>query len=406
MKILMVNRVLYPRSASETVMFRLADALRALGHEVSFFAQDDARNAALPGAYVVKQMPVGRVAALKRVMYDKGAMECMRQRIRADRPQLALVFQVNRTLSFSVVDALKQKGIPTYVVVTDYTPLCPARTMTRHGRNCNACAARHSFWPCVIHRCLEDHRARSLLGAAEAWQMRQRCRWNLPTGYLVPSDYHRRLLEKSRFTAKPIRTVNLPVDETRFAGFVPKKGDYFLFVGAVETRKGLMTLLRAMAQCVCSLPLAIIGDGPELPAFRRKAAELGLQGRVSFHGQLSSDAVRQAMAEALCVITPSECEEIAPWALLEAQLLGKPAIASRFGVLPERVQEGKNGLLFDPGDSLALAQCLDHMAAMEAGDYQAMAQKTREDALCRYSMRAYACRVLEAVGVNCAGQEE
>ena len=57
MKILMVNRVLYRRSASESVMLCLADTLQRMGHHVAFFAQDHPANPILPDAYVISHRP-------------------------------------------------------------------------------------------------------------------------------------------------------------------------------------------------------------------------------------------------------------------------------------------------------------------------------------------------------------
>ena len=53
--------------------------------------------------------------------------------------------------------------------------------------------------------------------------------------------------------------------------------------------------------------------------------------------------------------------------------------------------------MFHQGDSLALAQCLDDLADMDDGAYQQMCQAAREDALRKYSPRAYAERILAAL---------
>jgi glycosyltransferase involved in cell wall biosynthesis len=50
-------------------------------------------------------------------------------------------------------------------------------------------------------------------------------------------------------------------------------------------------------------------------------------------------------------------------ALVEAGVLGVPAIASDHGAIPELIEHGSTGLLFTPGDADALAACVDRMAA-------------------------------------------
>ena len=393
MKILMVNRVLYRRSASESIMLCLAETLQRMGHHVAFFAQDHPANPSLPDAYVISPPPQGRLQATRRLIRDKGAKKCMHDRLAADRPDLALVWQVNRSLTYSVVEALHEAGVPTWVVLTDYTPLCPARTLTWQGEPCQQCM-RGSFLPCVRRRCLDDRRGRSLLGAWENRYLRLTGRYNLPQGYLAASTYHQLLLERGGFTHQPIVNVELPLPESAFAPQRTLRGAFFLYVGALVERKGLSTMLRAMSQCINGLMLVVAGDGPHLERFRRLAAQLGVESRVRFLGQLPAKSLRRVMAEALCLVVPSACEEIAPWALLEAQAIGKPAIVSDRSVLPERVTDGRSGRVFHQGDSLALAQCLDDMADLSDEAYEQMCLAAREDATRRYHPDAYAGRIL------------
>ena len=101
------------------------------------------------------------------------------------------------------------------------------------------------------------------------------------------------------------------------------------------------------------------------------------------------------MAQCLCLIAPSACEEIGPWALLEAQAMGKPAIVSDFGVLPQRVQAGKTGLVFRTDDVLELAQCMDEMVEMEDAPYQAMCRAARAAAKKRYHPDVFAAKILK-----------
>lgn len=74
--------------------------------------------------------------------------------------------------------------------------------------------------------------------------------------------------------------------------------------------------------------------------------------------------------------------------------LGKPAIVSRFGVLPERVTEDENGWVFPAGNVPALAQQLDDMADLPEEDYLKMCDKARMKAVEEYDVRAYAERIL------------
>lgn len=58
------------------------------------------------------------------------------------------------------------------------------------------------------------------------------------------------------------------------------------------------------------------------------------------------------------LIFPSIWYENCPLVIHEAFLAGIPVIASRLGSIPEFIHDGKNGLLFNPGDSADLAEKL------------------------------------------------
>ena len=88
---------------------------------------------------------------------------------------------------------------------------------------------------------------------------------------------------------------------------------------------------------------------------RRTAAELGLDGRVHFHGQLRD--VRPLLARAGLFVLPSLTEGVS-LTLLEAMASGLAVVASRVGGNPEVVADGETGLLTPAGDPAALAAAL------------------------------------------------
>lgn len=398
MRILMINRVLFPRSAVENVMFRMAHAFEAQGHEICYFVREHEENLLLEGSYAAPRRNPGeenRFKAMWRTISDDDVLLCLDRLIEELHPDMALVFSVSRTLTYSTLDVLKHWGVPTYLMMLDYSLLCPARTFTRDDLECKSCA-RGCFLPCVYHRCLDDDRKRSLLGALEARYLRMTRRHSLPTRYLVPSDYHRDMLLAANITSSVIESVDLPLPEDAFAVQERKKrGSYFLYVGTLSERKGIATLLRAVHQSVNSVSLMIAGNGRDADAFRQLAQELGIEDRVDFVGQVPGRQIRQLMAQCLCLVAPSCCEEIGPWALLEAQAMGKPVIASDYGVMPQRVENGKTGMIFRADDSLELAQCLDEMTEMDDEAYQAMCRAAKADAKKRYHPDAYAKRILK-----------
>ena len=401
MKLLMINRVLYPLSAAESAMLRLGRTLEQMGHEISYFVREHPKNLTLENVFEAPMPAPGEesvLKAMKRMLRDEDVYQRLTALVKQDRPDCAIVYQVNRTLTYAVLEALRDQHIPAYVMLMDYTPLCPARTMTHQDVECRRCL-KGGFVPCITSRCLESDMLRSLMGAVEQRYLRYTRRYSMPEKFFVPSAYHQEMMERAGFTDSPVVNVELQLPVEAFDGQeMTERGEYFLYVGSLVARKGLQVLLHAMSLCVTSTPLLVVGDGPDMEEMKRLCDRLRITRRVKFMGQVPAKSVRQLMARCLCMVTPSLCEEIGPWALLEAQALGKPAIVSDCGVLAERVMDEYTGLIYPADDCLALAQCLDEMTEQDDAAYVSMCDAARAEAARKYHPMLYAERILKEIG--------
>jgi glycogen(starch) synthase len=138
-------------------------------------------------------------------------------------------------------------------------------------------------------------------------------------------------------------------------------GDLPLFVcaGRLEPSKGIRHALRALALVTNSghpVRLAIFGGGPERQRLEALARELGLARSVVFKGPQPHDILARYLAAADAFVFPTELNEAAPLAPLQALACGTPVIASGVGSVRELIdRSGENGLLVQPGKPEALA---------------------------------------------------
>ncbi len=127
--------------------------------------------------------------------------------------------------------------------------------------------------------------------------------------------------------------------------------------------KGHAVLLEAMARAAVAGPppvLAVIGTGSEEPALRRRAADLGLGGRVRFLG--FRNGLDRLLEDAAAAVLPSlDGSEGFPNSVVEFLAKGKAVAASRVAGVPEAVTDGVEGLLVPPGDPAALAGALERI---------------------------------------------
>ena len=175
-----------------------------------------------------------------------------------------------------------------------------------------------------------------------------------------------------RFRTRPLADAVRAV-ASRF-GLTPRS--YLLYVGKVETRKNLSTLLRAMARRGPGAPLVVAGpDGQGASGIMAEIHALGLAADVTMTGHLDTE-LPALMAGALALVHPSEYESfgLPP---LEAMSLGTPVIASRAGALPEVL--GDAAILLGPHDVEAWAESLTRLQA-DGGFASALAEKGRSHA--------------------------
>ena len=135
---------------------------------------------------------------------------------------------------------------------------------------------------------------------------------------------------------------------------------YFMYAGMLIYLKGIHDLIRAMHEVLQKHPqikLVIAGKGAEEQKLRSLAHELGITEHVMFAGHLDQSMLATYMKNCLALILPSLTEGL-PRVVIEAQLLGKPVIASRVGGIPEIIADGETGFVVEPQDGQTLARAM------------------------------------------------
>lgn len=137
-----------------------------------------------------------------------------------------------------------------------------------------------------------------------------------------------------------------------------------LFLGNLIARKGLHTLLDALAAVEAPWTLSVIGGAPE-PGYAARvqgqAARLGLRERVHWRGPVSDDEVRAALLTHQALVVPSSYEGFGI-AYLEALRFGLPVLATTAGAAPELITHAREGALVSPNDSDSIAAVLNRWA--------------------------------------------
>jgi glycosyltransferase involved in cell wall biosynthesis len=129
-------------------------------------------------------------------------------------------------------------------------------------------------------------------------------------------------------------------------------------VGRLNEIKRHDLLIRAFAlvrKQFTGAHLLLVGDGPLRSNLSQQADALGLSQYVHFVGYQAATA---PYFHAMQVFALTSRSEGMPQALLEACVAGVPVVASRVGGVPEVIENGRTGFLFDPGDEAGLSNSL------------------------------------------------
>jgi len=132
-------------------------------------------------------------------------------------------------------------------------------------------------------------------------------------------------------------------------------------IARLEPQKGHYYLIDAMPLIIKKYPnfiLNIVGAGNLENELKNQAKDLGLQDHVVFWGRRTDpENILPAMA---LFILPSIWEGLGI-AILEAQAVGVPVLASKVGGIMEIIESGKTGLLFAPKNSEAIFQSIEKL---------------------------------------------
>lgn len=165
-----------------------------------------------------------------------------------------------------------------------------------------------------------------------------------------------------------------------------------LFVGRLVSWKGADTLVSAfynLTKTELNAMLYIVGSGPQEASLRRRVIEHGLGDRVSFLGYQANPEAYMRMSD--LVVVPSINEPFGR-VVLEAFHAYTPVVASNSGGIPELIEHGNNGLLFEPHNHEDLARQM-HRVLTNPSLAKSLAKAARQTLRERFGQELYAHRL-------------
>ncbi|MDH5523362.1 MAG: glycosyltransferase family 4 protein [Desulfobulbaceae bacterium] len=361
MKILLANKFFHLNGGSETVFFQEREFLLKQGHKVVDFSMADERNLDSPFAssfvpninYQNSKGIKDKLGQGASLIHSPIAVKNISQLAQQEKPEIAHLHNIYHQLTPSIIPALKKQGIKVVLTLHDYKLVCPGYLALKNEAICNDCAGRN-FWKPFTTNC-QNSRLQGLLLAAEAMFHQWRGSYDGVDLFIAPSRFLADLVGK-RIAPKKIRVLRNGIDVDRFQPNYQDQG-YGLYFGRLSKEKGVTTLLAAHRQLATEIPLKIVGTGPLADELQTRYP------KAEFLGYKTGRELNELIANAAFVVVPSEWYENCSMVVLEAMALGKPIIGSRIGGIPEQIEDGQTGFLFEMGNEAELADKMKILAS-------------------------------------------
>ena len=267
------------------------------------------------------------------------AYQIVRRILKKERPDVVHIHNA-RGLSLSTFRAVKSLDLPLVLTAHDYSLVCPRYSLLKvSGEICRS--------PLPI--CRVVNRVKKLLVD------------NKPDVVTAPSQF---VIDKLRETglfnnSRSLRLFNaIGLDGAR-----PARKNYetidILYSGQLTKVKGVHILISAFKQINCkNIRLHIAGRGNY--AERLKEIADG-DSRITFHGFMEWEELKGLYEKASVTVVPSIWYEPFGLIMIESFKYGTPVIGSNIGGIPEIVEDGYNGLLFEAGN---VNQLKDKLASL------------------------------------------
>lgn len=361
MKVLIVNKFLYPNGGSETYIFEIGKELEKLGHEVQFFGMEH------KGRIVGNNMNAytsdmdfhtGKLAKLLypfKILYSFEAKKQIRKVLDNMKPDVVHLNNINFQITPSIIDEIcdyrKKTGRNVKIISTahDYQWVCPNHMMRIPSAdvNCDRCIGGKNG-NCSKNKCIHNSKVKSILGTVEANLYRMKKTYAKVDKIICPSEFlysqfsRDNILKGDKLIAKHnffIRSEDY--DKVRT---LPKQ-EYVLYFGRYAKEKGMGSLITAVKN-LPEIPFVFAGSGP---------LEADLRGieNIENRGFLSGEELHTLIRQAKFSIYPSEWYENCPFAVMESISYGTPVVGANIGGIPELIStdDAPTGQLFTSGDA-------------------------------------------------------
>jgi glycosyltransferase involved in cell wall biosynthesis len=365
MKILLINKFLYPKGGDAICSLATGKLLEQKGHQVVYWGMQHPDNPEYQYKnYFVDNVDYLKKSSLKKqiqtglnVLYSFEAKKKVEHLVIKEEPDLVHLNNFAHQISPSILHVFKKHRIPVVMTMHDFKLVCPVYSLLSNYKVCEKCS-RGRYYHCLLNRCTKDSLAKSFINTAEMYLHHNIMQiYKLIDVYIAPSKFLKDKVIQMGFKARIEHLSNFIDDDQSQTINTPAKKEIIYF-GRLHQEKGLITLIKAVEGL--DIKLKIIGEGPQKSELESLIKEKEFT-NIELKGYMKKPQLKKEINNASFTVLPSESYENNPLSVIESFALEKPVIGSRLGGIPELVQDEKTGLTFTPGDSADLCKKINYL---------------------------------------------
>ena len=356
MKILLINSHHKPDGGTERYYFDLSKLLKSKGHKIAYFSMLDLKKEkTIWKRFFVSNIDfdIGGIGSmirkLGRMFYSWESKKKIAQLLDDFKPDIVHINNIYFYISPSILGEIKKRGIPIVQTVHDYQLISPNIILFYKGRICEI-TKKHRYYKTFLNRNVKGSYIASLMAVIASYtQHIFRFYERHIDLFIAPSTFMRnKMIEYGIDQNKIVVFPNFVYPPRKYV--ISSKGKYVFYFGRFNEHKGVLFLLKLAKECP-HINIKMMGK------YADRNVEIKIKdylrsgsGNLEVIAHQRRTILNKYIRNSSFVVVPSQWYENQPYSILETFAQGKTVVATNIGGIPEMVQDGKNGLLFEPGN--------------------------------------------------------
>lgn len=391
MKILLINDYL-TYGGAEKYTINLMEILEKSGHKVALLCFDKEFDEKLDKDNKLKNKEIYniRVSKLSKILFNPLLFFRIKKILKNFKPDKIIV---NNIFTSPITELFSFKGYDSYQVVHDYGIVCPKSTCIRDNFEvCLGYKKANCTKSCKYH-------SSTMLMNIKLFQLKvvEKLRKRYIKLLISPSEYLNKYLKEYGYNSVCINNPIMLNKDTSICEnkFNTKK---FIYVGGINSRKGIFEFLNAFVQFSKDkdLEIDLIGkiDTNENKTKLKKILDSNT--KIKYLGELNNDKALLNIKEAYCIVVPSLWIENYPTTVLEAQSNKTLVLGSNRGGIPEMLEDDR-GYVFDILNVKQTIQTLEKIYKLQKEEYKKIVENAYNYVRKNNSFEEYAKKIIGVI---------